>query len=109
MPEFGDLPPAELAKSKTLQMEMHNLLHAIQSGVAAKIALQDPAETAPKHLRVGVNSALVNHAALAAILVRKGIITELEYFQSCVDELRKEVQSYETELSAVTGKVVTLM
>lgn len=40
-----------------LRQEYASLCHAMQSGVAFKINI-DPGETMPKHLRVGVNSAM---------------------------------------------------
>ena len=43
--------------------------HAMQSGVAFEIGAGVSRETEPKHLRVGVNSAMVDSAALAALLI----------------------------------------
>ena len=42
--------------------------HAMQSGVAVCME-RGTAETTPKHLRVGVNSAMVNDAAIARLLI----------------------------------------
>lgn len=53
-------------------------MHAMQSGVAARMTI-DPSECIPKHLRVGVNSVLVDVSAVARLLMDKGIFTELEY------------------------------
>lgn len=69
------------------------LAHAMQSGVAAKMAI-DPADTNAKHLRVGVNSALCGQAALARLLIDKGVITEDEYVAAINDELQREVDRY---------------
>jgi hypothetical protein len=70
-----------------------DLAHAMQSGVAAKMAI-DPADTSPKHLRVGLNSAMVNDAALARLLIARGLFTEEEYLQAITDEMEREVARY---------------
>lgn len=68
--------------------------HAMQSGVAVKMQ-HDPAETTPKHLRVGVNSAMVEHSALTLLLVDKGVITEAEYYTALADAMEREAKLYE--------------
>lgn len=65
-------------------------------------------ECTPKHLRVGVNSALVNDAALARLLIRKGLITLEEYESAIAYQMELEVQAYETNLSQYFGKKITL-
>lgn len=83
--------------------------HAMQTGVAAgMIPGARHAETEPKHLRVGVNSALVSVGALAALLVRKGVITEVEYFEAMADGMEAEAKRYADELSERFGTQVTL-
>ena len=67
--------------------------HAMQTGVAFTMD-SNPSETSPKHLRVGVNSAMVEHGALAHLLMQKGIITEVEYLESLADFMEKERDSY---------------
>lgn len=74
-----------------------NALHAMQSGVAYKMEF-DPADTQPKHLRVGINSALVNSSALVNLLIKKGIITHEEYFKELADLMEEEVKNYEKTL-----------
>lgn len=84
--------------------------HAMQSGVAHEMNTnhlhpeRDPA-TQPKHLRVGVNSALVNDAALAKLLIAKGIITLQEYMIAVADEMEEEVQRYEASANKGFGSV----
>lgn len=84
-----------------------NLLHAVQSGVAY-LMHYEPKEIEPKHLRVGINSAMCNDAALVRLLVKKGIISEREYVEGLVAELEREVESYEAKLKEHTGAHVTL-
>lgn len=81
--------------------------HAMQSGVAAKMAL-NPSETTPKHLRTGVNSAMVEHSALAKLLEDKGIITADEYVAALATAMEAEVKLYEDELARITGQNITL-
>lgn len=82
-------------------------MHAMQSGVASRMVF-DPAETTPKHLRVGVNSAMSDHSALVYLLIQKGVITEQEYFSAIADAMEREKSAYETTLSDHFGTAVTL-
>ena len=81
--------------------------HAMQSGVAAEMGV-NPAPTEPKHLRVGVNSALVDNAALATLLIEKGVITREEYVEAVTAEMEAEAKRYEEHLTELLGKPVTL-
>jgi hypothetical protein len=76
--------------------------HAMQSGVAMKMNY-DPDETSPKHLRVGINSAMCDQAALARLLIAKDIITEAEYEAAITDEMAREVERYQTWLKNHLG------
>jgi hypothetical protein len=92
-----------------LSVEYLDLCHAMQSGVAGEIAIGDQTGgTTPKSLRVGVNSALVSVAAIVALLVKKGLITDEEYAEALNDGMRAEVKSYEERLSRYYGRPVTL-
>lgn len=84
------------------------LAHAMQSGVAAKMH-HEPDDTTPKHLRVGVNSAMVEHSALVQLLIAKGIITEEEYYEALIKAMQDEVTQYETELTQILGRLVKLV
>ncbi len=79
-----------------------DLLHAMQSGVAMKMNY-DGAETSPKHLRVGVNSAMCDSSALARLLVEKGLITNEEYEKAITDMMAEEVKRYEAWLNERLG------
>lgn len=82
-------------------------MHAVQSGVAAQMEV-DGSPTTPKHLRVGVNSALIASSALAELLVQKGIITEDEYFEVLAEGAEAEKALYEKWLSEHYGQSITL-
>lgn len=75
-------------------------LHSMQTGVAM-LMNYDGKETSPKHLRVGVNSALIDSAALAKILIDKGIITEEEYYASLADFAEADAASYQEKLQGM--------
>jgi hypothetical protein len=89
--------------NKTLEQASH----AMQSGVAMEMNY-DPGPTEPKHLRVGVNAALVYQAALARLLVDKGIISWDEYNAAITDEMNREVERYEQRLTERAGAKITL-
>jgi hypothetical protein len=76
--------------------------HAMQSGVAMKMNY-DPNSTTPKHLRVGINSAMSDHGALARLLITKGVITEDEYLEAVADGMEREAAMYQDELRQRLG------
>jgi hypothetical protein len=88
--------------------ESARLGHAIQTGVRMEIELGLNNAHEPKHLRVGVNQALIETGALGWLLIKKGLITDQEYYDSILELMRKEVISYERRLSLATGHKVTL-
>lgn len=68
--------------------------HGMQTAVAMLME-HDPGETSPKHLRVGVNAAIVDVAALAKLLVTKGLITDDEYCVSVAEMMEAERDRYQ--------------
>ena len=89
------------------EREYLSLAHAMQSGVAIEMSIRAQ-PTEPKHLRVGINTAMSDHGALVKLLVEKGVVTQLEYFTAMRDMMREEVRRYEAELSAHLGRPVKL-
>lgn len=84
-------------------------MHAMQSGVAMEMEVDERrSATEPKHLRVGINSAMVNDYAMMMLFVKKGIITEREYLEAVVEAAEKEKTDYEARLTAYFGKTITL-
>lgn len=81
--------------------------HAVQSGVAMELN-EDPASGTPKHLRVGVNLAMVQQGALVRLLINKGLITEEEYFAELVKGVEDEQRQYEERLSLRHGGKIRL-
>lgn len=86
---------------------VQGLCHAIQSGVAWEMTY-DATPTTPKHLRTGVNLAMVYDAAVTSLLIKKGIFTEAEYYDSLIEKLTEEKLRYEAALTQRTGTRVTL-
>ena len=83
--------------------------HGMQSGVAYVMETEpEPKETSLKHLRVGVNSAMCNQAALVRLLIAKGLFTPEEYEKEIADEMEREKERYERELSEHYRKPITL-
>lgn len=81
--------------------------HAMMSGVAAKMNY-DSKDVEPKHLRTGINSAMVSDAAIVRLLIKKGIFTLEEFEAELTDEMNREVERYEEELLELTGKKIIL-
>lgn len=81
--------------------------HAMQSGVAMTMNIK-PSATQPKHLRTGVNSAMVETSTIVLLLIEKGIITEQEWRSALADAMEREKALYEQELSRHYGRTVTL-
>jgi len=98
----------ETLECEALAAEYAGLLHAVQSGVAACIGAGIADDVSPKHLRVGVNSALIDVAAMAELLTEKNVITRLDYFRALVRVAKREREAYEAKLSARLGKSVRL-
>jgi hypothetical protein len=79
----------------------------MQTGVAM-IITHDTKSVEAKHLRVGVNSAMVDNSALAKLMISKGIITEEEYLKAVADEMELEVRRYEDWIERIIGVRPTL-
>jgi hypothetical protein len=83
--------------------------HAMQAGVAMEMNYPDrQAATEPKHLRVGINTAMCDHAALVKLLIDRGLFTEEQYIAACADMMEAEKARYEQRLSERLGTTVTL-
>lgn len=93
---------------KDLIQKHHRLSHAMQSGV--KMDLEQTGAEHPKHLRVGINVALVDHESLVKLLCDKGVITYEEYLTAICDGMQHEVERYERLISQrLGGAKITLL
>lgn len=98
----------ENEKIAEAQARYERAAHAMQTGVKMDQETGSDDGT-PKHLRTGINSALVDVSAMAGLLLKKGIFTEEEYFEAIAYAMEKEVARYETLLSKkLNGAKVTL-
>lgn len=77
-------------------------MRAMQSGVALDIE-HNPQTVSPKHLRVGLNSAMVTDAAMAGLLIDKGFFTREEYVKAIADQMEREAESYRKKISERLG------
>lgn len=108
--------PTDKDRVHALQHDYLDLIHAVQTGCEYGVAGMhgDPRHASQdqwaiqKRLRVGVNSAIISQGALVKLLVAKGVITELEYWESIVAEFRDAVAGYEAELGKKFGSQVRL-
>jgi len=92
------------------------LMHAMQTGVKAlkeisdnfDSANTDTPETSPKHLRVGVNAAMVAIGALVQTMVEAGLIDYEKYIDNQLEFIKRDIKSYEDRLQAVYGTKIHL-
>lgn len=88
--------PFEITETiQSLMDEYHRQAHGMQSGVAIENSRHHPDYDHLKHLRVGVNSAMVETSALVRLMVRKGIFTYEEWWQTLVEAMTAEKAAYE--------------
>jgi hypothetical protein len=84
--------------------------HAMQSGVDFEMNQPEGAKaTSPKHLRVGINAAMSDHAGLVHLLIKKGIFIEEEYIEAIADQMEEEQKQYERRASEVLGRQVNFL
>jgi hypothetical protein len=96
-------------KEERLLARSNELMHAIQSGIAYNMQLDPNGETSAKHLRVGVNNALIQHAALIRVLCDSHVILLEKYLEVYVALLEDEKKSYEAQLTTMYGRNIKLL
>lgn len=82
-------------------------MHAVQTAVAFELGRGDTSAS-PKHLRVGVNSALIQSSVLAELMISKGVITWEEYWKALAEKAEEEVAKYKKEIRDTYGIDVEL-
>lgn len=109
--DIDDLSEEEQEEYKRLQQRYKTFMHGVQTGV--KMCIQrdglSEAGASPKHLRAGVNSALIDSAAVIELLMEKGIIDPLELMEKLCEKAEEEVRRYEDRISGDTDTDVTLL
>lgn len=81
-----------------LGLSYEEALHGVQTGVLYEIetdARGGAGGTTPKHLRLGVNSAMVETSVIVALLIEKGVITEEEFREALRLGMNQELMRYE--------------
>jgi hypothetical protein len=94
-------------RERELYDEYERLCHMMQAGVAMEME-KGLREVEPKHLRVGINTSMCDHAALVRLLVAKDILTNEEYAEALRDSMREEVARYEARLTRKMGMPIRL-
>lgn len=92
--------------AQEFQRENVRLGHAIQSAVAFQMSLPNYHATQLKHVRTGLDTTKAEHGALARLLMKKGVITEEEYFDAMVEGYEMELQfqtDHARRLSGITN------
>lgn len=85
----------------------NSALHAVQSGLAIWMNI-DADLFSPKHMRVGIDATKADMGGLANLLIKKGLITLVEYHEAMADGMEQEKLRWERDLSAYFKKTVTL-
>lgn len=83
--------------------------HGMQTGVMMLMEGKGASkETDPKHLRVGVNSAMVECSALVHILIARGVIIEAEWYDALATAMEAERDAYTKQVEQHLGCKVEL-
>jgi hypothetical protein len=82
-------------------------MHAMQTGVAMDHGSGSD-DGSPKHLRVGVNSILIETSVLTNLLVGKGVFTGEEFAEALAVAAEEEKARYEKRLEEKLGYPVHL-
>ena len=79
----------------TMDQRYRKALHKMQSAIAWLIHHSDGQYkgASPKHLRVGINSLKAEQAALAHMLIERGLFTLKEYQEAMTVALEHEAES----------------
>lgn len=73
-------------------------LHGVQTATAFAMSQGTRhTPTEPKNMRVGIDSSHVSIAALATLLIEKGVFTIEEYTKAMADAMEKELAQREAE------------
>lgn len=80
----------------------HAAMHGCQSAILFLMNRGEQLAT-PKHLRVGLSSTLVDTGSMADLLIRKGLITELEYLEAIAAGAERELERLTNEARVLAG------
>lgn len=101
---------SETLECQMLVDEMKSLLHQLQTAIkflrgweVEHGVPEDEQFSGPKHNRVGIDNALIEHGALMALLIEKGIIKAKDYYEAQVEFLQRDVERYRSRLKEKYG------
>lgn len=109
--------PTEEQRIQAAKIRYQEAAHGVQTGVRAELELAGypaaqvgPCEAAGnvKHLRTGINSAMVETSVLAKLMVERKLITWAEYYEALADGMVAERDKYEKLLTEKLDHKVTL-
>lgn len=90
-------------------IERYNFhIRRMQTGVRILMETGHSRDTEPKHLRVGVNSAMSDQYGLAKLLIAKGLITHDEYVKAMADAAEEEAARYQAIIHKTIGPNVSI-
>lgn len=81
------------------QRRYNKAAHGVQTAIAVTMGR----DTEPKHLRVGIDLSKSDQAALATLLIEKGVFTLEEYVAALADAVEREKETREKELGVKLG------
>lgn len=101
-PDYSQVPLPSPEQGQRIADKMHRVQSAIAFFEGRRDSFNERcSETESKHLRVGVNSALVECSAMARLLFRKGLITSEEYFDTLEEAWDEEVGRYRARVKSI--------
>ena len=86
-----------------LGLSYEDAVHGMQTAVKFEQESLNSDDGSPKHLRVGVNNAMSDHAALAYLLIEKGLISDAEYREAVRLAANDELNRYEKHIASKVG------
>lgn len=98
-----DAPDYSGLSDDDLRARYAHAMHGVQTGIATLMELGHDRSTTPKHLRVGVDSSLSTHLAVANLLIRKNVITPREYLEAVTEAAEIERNSYQSKVNHTLG------
>ncbi len=89
-------------KRRDLGLQYLDAMHGVQSAIKYEMEAGVSDATSPKHLRVGVDSSMINVAAVACLLIEKGVFTLTEYEESVRLQANEELAAYQAAHPKIT-------
>lgn len=90
-------------KIESLRNEYNRLMHAIQTAIGFEMNFDNTIAN-PKHLRVGIDSNFISNLAIANLLLSKGIITSVEYYEAQVQAAAQELERHQAFVDEKYGE-----